>query len=81
MNRNNETRIVFRVFPEGDVIALFPNEESSPGYISSYQRVGQHGDASRELIRELRPATKKECGPLLKELKRIGYKNIVVERR
>jgi hypothetical protein len=65
--------VVFRVFPEGDVIALFPGEDVSRRKINSYQRLGQHGGADRALIKELRKATRKEYGPLLAELKSIGY--------
>ncbi len=39
----------------------------------SYQHVGQHGAASSELVRELRPATPAEYADLLAELKDIGY--------
>lgn len=65
--------VVFRVFPEGDVIALFPGEQAGHGLINSYMRLGQHGGASPKLVRELRHATRKEYAPLLAELKSIGY--------
>lgn len=65
--------VVFRVFPQGDVIALFPHEDQGGGQIQSYQRLGQHGGASRSLIKELRKATRAEYGPLLSELKSLGY--------
>jgi hypothetical protein len=65
--------VVFRVFPAGDVIAIFPSEDYGRGQVMSYQHTGQHGGASRELIKELRSASRKEYGPLLAELKSIGY--------
>ena len=65
--------VVFRVFPEGDVIALFPGDPIGGGKINSYQHLGQHGGAAPALIKELRKATRAEYGPLLAELKRIGY--------
>jgi hypothetical protein len=65
--------VVFRVFPEGDVIALFPGEGAGRGLINSYQHVGQHGGASPALIKELRKATRAEYASLLAELKQIGY--------
>ena len=65
--------VVFRVFPDGDVIALFPGESVGGGHINSYQHVGQHGGASPSLIKELRKATHAEYAPLRAELKRIGY--------
>lgn len=63
--------IQFKVFPDGDVIALFPNETTFNGYIQSYQRIGQHGDASPELLSDLRTATDQERAALLTELKSI----------
>jgi hypothetical protein len=71
----NRTNVYFRVFPTGDVIALFPDDphDQSGREINSYQHVGQHGAASRDLITELRPATKAEYAPLHAELERIGY--------
>lgn len=65
--------VVFRAFPEGDVIALFPGEDAGRGQVLSYQRLGQHGGADRALIKELRSASRKEYAPLLAELKKIGY--------
>lgn len=65
--------VVFRVFPEGDVIALFPGEQAGRGLINSYQRLGQHGGASPQLVKELRKAARAEYAPLLTELKQIGY--------
>jgi hypothetical protein len=66
--------VVFRVFPEGDVIALFPTRKERAGTILSYQHLGQHGDASSALIKELRPAFPEEYASLLSELKDIGYR-------
>lgn len=62
----------FRVFEDGDVIALW-DEPVGAGLISSYMHVGQHSGAKPELIRDLRPATAEEKAPLLAELQRIGY--------
>lgn len=49
------TRVAFRRFPEGDLIALFVDESQGPGLCSSYQRIGQHSAASLELLEELEP--------------------------
>jgi hypothetical protein len=70
-----KTQVIFRKFPEGEVIALFPNEiADANNNIMSYQRVGQHGAASPALALELEIPTKAECKALKKELKSIGYK-------
>lgn len=73
-----KTNVVFRVFPEGDVVALFPDELYNEvlyqdTQIMSYMRVGQHGAASTELINELRVATPSEFRALKLELESIGY--------
>lgn len=86
--------VVFRKFPDGGVIALFPLERMRPwapefdaseffrtgrqGYIESYMHVGQHGEACYELVRELPGATIKEYAPLLQELKSIGYTDLKI---
>lgn len=70
--------VVFRKFPEGDVIALFPNIPEGEGEILSYQHLGQHGRASVALLRELLPATDDERAPLLRELVSLGYAPRVV---
>ena len=46
------TPVIFRVWPEGDVIAIFPElAYSRDGHLCmSYQHVGQHGGADCELV-------------------------------
>lgn len=63
----------FRVFPEGDVLALFLNLPEHEGYVMSYQRVGQHGAASLELLTTLPVATPAQYKPLRDELTGLGY--------
>lgn len=60
----------FRVFPDGGVIALW--EQDAP-MLGSYMHIGQHGDASRELLTELDKAKPHQFLALLDELERIGY--------
>jgi alkylated DNA nucleotide flippase Atl1 len=66
-------KVVFRKFKEGDVIALFCNsaKDCRHGNVMSYQHVGQHGEASRQLGRNLKLATPEEYAPLLRELRAI----------
>ena len=73
-------RVIFRKFPEGDVIALFPDQAEGRGRINSYQHVGQHGAADYALLKELRVAKPAEYRSLLQELKNIGYKPCVRAR-
>lgn len=76
-NQSYQINVHFRVFPEGDIIALW-EEDSSHKWISSYMRIGQHGEASRDLIHELEPASKEEYESLLRELGSIGYDVVVL---
>lgn len=71
---------VFRVFPEGDVIALFTDDIRGV-LMGSYQHVGQHGDASIDLMDELRAATLEESEDLKQELTSIGYDWTEVDRK
>jgi len=66
------TPTYFRKFDTGDVIALFPHNTYGD-YVSSYQHVGQHGDASPELIDDLNKASRDEIRELSNELRNVGY--------
>ena len=51
------TKVVFRRYPDGQVIALFPDIPWSGrrGEITSYMHVGQHGAADLHIMRRARP--------------------------
>ena len=72
-DEGEQVKVIFRKFPEGDVIALFPEQDQGRGLITSYMKIGQHGDAAKSLITELEPASKEEYAELAAELGRIGY--------
>jgi hypothetical protein len=74
-------KMSFRKFPEGDTIAFFQNGtyECNPGCVMSYQHIGQHGEASRDLQAELESATPAEIAILKAELESIGYDVQVVK--
>lgn len=64
--------VIFRTFPDGDVIAIFPTQEEwRPYRVASYQHGGQHGAVDRGIIDRTRPATEDEYAPLLAELRGI----------
>jgi len=65
--------IEIRKFPEGDLIAAIEGYPCSHGMIMSYQHIGQHGEASLELIHSLPFAEYTESIPLIEELRSIGY--------
>ena len=74
-------RVIFRKFPEGDVVALLPECEANPGQVVCYQHVGQHGEADRNIAQWTLPATEAEYASLLRELHAIGYEDLRVAKR
>ena len=78
------TKVVFRKWKDGDIIALFPDEPWSRCDYSttSYMHVGQHGAADYAgVIADTRPAREEEYHDLLAELKTIGYTDLRVVKR
>ena len=74
-------RVIFRKFPDGEIIALFPNLVCDYyGNIISYMHVGQHAAAAVGIVKDTKPASPKEFAPLYNELKKIGY-NLQVGKR
>ena len=73
-------RVVFRKFNNGDVIALLQDNPSNIGMVDSYMHIGQHGEASVEIINNTTLAKKNEYKALFKELTEIGYKLKVVKK-
>lgn len=72
-----QTTTVFRRWPNGDIIALFPEipADDRGMLCQSYLHVGQHGGADYQVvIRQTRPATHEEAAPLRAELAQIGYR-------
>ena len=55
MSSQGKQNVIFRQFPDGDIIALFPGIpwDRECRYITSYQHIGQHGAALPDLITEL----------------------------
>ncbi len=82
---DNETELViFRVYSDGDVIALFPLiAVDTLGYnCQSYMHIGQHGGANPQIVvSQTKLATPNQYEDLLEELKRIGYENLKVIKR
>lgn len=74
-----KTKVIFRKFPEGEIIAAFPEIRDYPDQdlIDSYMNIGQHGPASIHIINELQPATHEEYSDLYDELISIGYDLVI----
>ena len=68
-----KTKVIFKVFKDGEVIALFPDDKWNASNITSYMRIGQHGGASPDLLTELKDATPQQYKELKQELIGIGY--------
>lgn len=76
--------MVFRKFRDGHVIALFPRVPwDLYGYhCASYMHVGQHGDADLPaVISQTKAARPDEYASLLKELHKIGYRNLIIGKK
>lgn len=73
----NPTPVMFRKWPDGDIIALFPTQVKGPRgkFCSSYASIGGHAVADySSVIRRTRPATKAEYARVFDELWRCyGY--------
>ena len=77
-----KTKVIFKKFPEGDVIALFPElagDNNPYKTCLSYCHLGQHGAASVELS-SLKSATMSENYKLYWELVGLGYDLQIVYR-
>lgn len=76
-------KTIFRVYPDGEVIALFPQIAIRlDGYLcQSYMHVGQHGAANIDtVVVQTKLATKEEYKVLLAELEQIGYNPVVAKK-
>lgn len=69
------TKVIFRKFRDGEVIALFPEIACSNNLFEcmSYMHTGQHGAASVFVSGYTVRASAKESENLREELKRQGY--------
>lgn len=77
------TRVVFRKWKNGDIIALFPDDVNPhDGTVTSYMHIGQHSAADyNNVIALTKPATEDEYHDLLTELKQVGYVNLNIVKR
>lgn len=75
------TKVVFRKYEEGDIIALFPEETETNYKVMSYMQLGQHGAADYQgVIAATKLATAAEYAELKTELESIGYKLVVLKK-
>ena len=70
-----KTKVIFRKYPEGDIIALFPEVDEGGGNISTYMHMGQHARASyRGVVSSTKLAKPSEYASLKYELERAPYR-------
>lgn len=75
------TKVIFRKWRNGDIIALFPELDAGNLLCESFERVGQHGAADYTGVVALTdPATAAEYAALHRELTGRGYELKVRQR-
>lgn len=75
--------VLFRKYPEGDILAIFPEIPADRfGYeCTVYQHLGQHGGGDCQgMMQATKPAKPSEYKALKRELESIGYELEVRER-
>ena len=81
MKKDTEiTKVIFRKFSDGEIIALFPGIPEHHYMIMSYMHIGQHGAASKGLVQTTKLATPDEFEELYYELLSIGYNLKIVKK-
>lgn len=80
---NFKTYVIFRKFPDGGILALFPYDTNSWNrFCGSYMHIGQHSEADYiGCIKSTKPATGEEYQPLFDKLESIGYNLHIIKRR
>ena len=68
------TKVVFRKFKNGQIVALFPEIRERGGMVESYMHIGQHAAADPLIVHDTKPATPDEYRALAAELAAIGYR-------
>ena len=78
------TRVIFRKFSDGEIIAIFPDIESTcnkPWERMSYLHYGQHGACDHSVVYGTTLATPTEYADLHRELVSIGYDDLKIVKR
>lgn len=78
-----KTLVILREYPDGDILALFPENEFAPLRCESYMHIGQHGGANYQgCISATKPASLEDENVqlLISELEGIGY-NLKIRKR
>jgi hypothetical protein len=82
MPDSEKTVVVFRKYPDGEIIALFPFIQEARGYVLSFVHVGQHSSADYDaVIQSTVPATPREYADLHRELTEAYGYDLAVKSR
>lgn len=80
MTVKDRDRVVFRKWPNGDIIALFIDYQC--GRVMSFEHIGQHGEADYGyVVDHTVPATSEEYGALYNELTHVYGYNLEIRTR
>lgn len=81
-NNIDITKVIFRKFKDGEVIALFPELPGSMSlsHCQSYMHIGQHGTSSTSIYYDTKPVKPIDYMCLKTELWSLGYRVKVVSR-
>jgi hypothetical protein len=79
---SEKTTVIFRKWPDGSIIALFPEDIADmEGNCTAYMHIGQHGAADySSVIERTKPVHTKEFMELKKELETRGYNMNVMQK-
>ena len=80
-----QTKVIFRKYPDGQIIALFPQFTNSYRYtVTSYMHMGQHSEADyNHVVNTTKLANPNEYESLLNEIKSIykpEYEIVVIKK-
>lgn len=76
------TRVIFRRYKAGDVVAILLDVPANLGYVTCYAHVGQHDEGHYfRVMGDTRPATAAEYAALARELDGRGYDLVLRKRR
>jgi len=84
--KTEQTKVIFRQWKTGcEIIALFPEIAiDTIGYnCQSYMRIGQHGAANPDIVRDTKPVKDTKdgaCKDLIDELIGLGYNLKIVKQ-
>lgn len=81
---SREVKVIFRKWPDGEIVALFPElpYDREGWSCFSYAQIGGHGGANcSRVMRHTKAATPEEYQSILRELGWVGYTRLKIMQR